>query len=368
MRDFTSDLRELSGRLSEAKKYLRIDQLTERLVEVEKEVSRPDLWDDQELAKKVNAEYSNIKSDIDEYNKLRSLLEDVEVLHELAREVDDASQEDEIESGVTQIASMLSTVELRSMFTGEHDEADCIVQINAKDGGVDAQDWAEVLLRMYQRWAERRGFVFEVDDISQGTEAGILSAEFTIKGRYAYGLMTSERGTHRLVRISPFDNQGRRQTSFALVQVWPVMEAPEVDINESDLRMEVFRASGAGGQHVNKTSSAVRLIHEPTGLVASSQEERSQLQNREKAMNRLKAMVSARLEEEHQAERDRIAGKPAQIGWGSQIRSYVMQPYQMVKDLRTEVESGNVTAVLDGDLDAFMEGFLRWRRATEGGN
>ena len=368
MRDFTSDLRELSGRLSEAKKYLRIDQLTERLVEVEKEVSRPDLWDDQDLAKKVNAEYSNIKSDIDEYNKLRSLLEDVEVLHELAREVDDASQEEEIEAGITQIATMLSTVELRSMFTGEHDEADCIVQINAKDGGVDAQDWAEVLLRMYQRWAERRGFVFEVDDVSQGTEAGILSAEFTIKGRYAYGLMTSERGTHRLVRISPFDNQGRRQTSFALVQVWPVMEAPEVDINESDLRMEVFRASGAGGQHVNKTSSAVRLIHEPTGLVASSQEERSQLQNREKAMNRLKAMIAARLEEEHQAERDRIAGKPAQIGWGSQIRSYVMQPYQMVKDLRTEVESGNVTAVLDGDLDAFMEGYLRWRRATEGAN
>jgi peptide chain release factor 2 len=368
MRDFTSDLRELSGRLVEARKYLRIDSLTERLVEVEKEVSRPDLWDDQDLAKKVNAEYANIKSDIDEYNKLRSLLEDVEVLHELAREVDDASQEDEIQSSITQITTMLSLVELRSMFTGEHDEVDCIVQINAKDGGVDAQDWAEVLLRMYQRWAERRGFTFELDDVSQGTEAGILSAEFTIKGRYSYGLMTSERGTHRLVRISPFDNQGRRQTSFTLVQVWPVMEAPEVDINESDLRMEVFRASGAGGQHVNKTSSAVRLIHEPTGLVASSQEERSQLQNREKAMNRLKAMVAARLEEEHQAERDRIAGKPAQIGWGSQIRSYVMQPYQMVKDLRTEVESGNVTAVLDGDLDAFMEGFLRWRRATEGTN
>jgi peptide chain release factor 2 len=190
-----------------------------------------------------------------------------------------------------------------------------------------------------------------------------LSAEFTIKGRYAYGLMTSERGTHRLVRISPFDNQGRRQTSFALVQVWPVMEAPDVDINESDVRMEVFRASGAGGQHVNKTSSAVRLIHEPTGIVATSQEERSQLQNREKAMARLKAMIAAKIEEEHQAERDRIAGKPAQIGWGSQIRSYVLQPYQMVKDLRTEVESGNVAAVLDGDLDEFMEGYLRWRRA-----
>jgi peptide chain release factor 2 len=368
MRDFTNDLRELSGRLSEAKKYLRIDQLTVRLIEVEKEVSKPDLWDDQELAKKINAEYANIKSDIDEYNKLCALLEDVEVLHELAREVDDASQESDIESGIAEIAGMLSRMELRSMFTGEHDEADCIVQINAKDGGVDAQDWTENLLRMYMRWAERRGFSVEVDDVSEGTEAGILSAELTIKGRYAYGLMTSERGTHRLVRISPFDNQGRRQTSFALVQVWPVMEAPEVDINESDLRMEVFRASGAGGQHVNKTSSAVRLIHEPTGLVASSQEERSQLQNREKAMNRLKAMIAAKLEVEHQEERDRIAGKPAQIGWGSQIRSYVMQPYQMVKDLRTEVESGNVTAVLDGDLDAFMEGYLRWRRATEGTN
>jgi peptide chain release factor 2 len=368
MRDFTTDLREISGRLGEARKYLRIDQLTERLVEVEKEVSKPDLWDDQELAKKVNTEYANIKSDIDEYNKLCSLFEDVEVLHELAREVDDASQENDIESGIAEITAILSQVELRSMFTGEHDEADCIVQINAKDGGVDAQDWTEVLLRMYMRWAERRGYSVEVDDVSEGTEAGILSAELTIKGRYAYGLMTSERGTHRLVRISPFDNQGRRQTSFALVQVWPVMEAPEVDINESDLRMEVFRASGAGGQHVNKTSSAVRLIHEPTGLVASSQEERSQLQNREKAMNRLKAMLAAKLEEEHQEERNRIAGKPAQIGWGSQIRSYVMQPYQMVKDLRTEVESGNVTAVLDGDLDAFMEGYLRWRRATEGAN
>ena len=177
--------------------------------------------------------------------------------------------------------------------------------------------------------------------------------------------MTSERGTHRLVRISPFDNQGRRQTSFAAVQVWPVMDDPNVEINETDVRMEVFRASGAGGQHVNKTSSAVRLIHEPTGLVASSQEERSQLQNREKAMNRLKAMVAARIEEEHQAELDRIAGKQAQVGWGSQIRSYVLQPYQMVKDLRTNVESSGVEAVLDGNLDEFMEGYLRWRRSGD---
>ena len=280
----------------------------------------------------------------------------------MAREMDDASQEHDIATTAAHIAERLGQLELRSLFTGEHDEADCIVQINAKDGGVDAQDWSEILLRMYTRWAERRGFTMEIDAISPGTEAGILSVEFTLTGRYAYGLMTAERGTHRLVRISPFDNQGRRQTSFASVQVWPVLDDPDVEINDSDIRMEVFRASGAGGQHVNKTSSAVRLIHEPTGLVASSQEERSQLQNREKALNRLRILVAAKVEEEHEAELDRIAGRQAQVGWGSQIRSYVVQPYQMVKDLRTEVESSNIAGILDGDIDEFMEGYLRWRR------
>ena len=190
-----------------------------------------------------------------------------------------------------------------------------------------------------------------------------MSAEVTIAGRYAYGLMSAERGTHRLVRISPFDNQGRRQTSFAAVQVWPLLEDVEVDIDESDIRMEVFRASGAGGQHINKTSSAVRLIHEPTGLVASSQEERSQLQNRERAMGRLTAMIAAKAEEDRAAELDAIGGKQAQVGWGSQIRSYVLQPYQMVKDLRTEIETSDVSGVLDGDIDEFVEGFLRMRRA-----
>ena len=363
MRDFTNDLRELVRRLGEAEEYLKIGASRARLSELEIEISRPDLWDDQELAKKINSEYANVKSDVDEYDGLRAIVDDLEVLHEMAREIDDESQEPEIEAGIAKVASGLGVLEMRSLFTGEHDAVDVIVQINAKDGGVDAQDWAELLLRMYTRWAERRGFTVEVDDISPGAEAGIMSAEFTIKGRYAYGLMTSERGTHRLVRISPFDNQGRRQTSFATVQVWPVMDAPDIEVNESEIRMEVFRASGAGGQHVNKTSSAVRLIHEPTGAVASSQEERSQLQNREKAMTRLKAMIAAKIEEEHQAEKDRIAGKTAMVGWGSQIRSYVLQPYQMVKDLRTEVESGNVANVLDGDLDGFMEGYLRWRRA-----
>jgi peptide chain release factor 2 len=366
VRDFTDDLRDLRRRLDEARGYLKVDELRSRVTELEIEVSRPDLWDDQDRAKRLNTEYANSKGDLDQFDQLSRDIEDAEVLHEMAREVDDATQEPDIEASIASVSSRLDALEMRSMFTGEHDEADCIVHINTKDGGVDAQDWSEVLLRMYSRWAERRGFQIEVDDVSPGTEAGIMSAEFTIKGRYAYGLMTSERGTHRLVRISPFDNQGRRQTSFSAVQVWPVMDDPDVEINESDIRMEVFRASGAGGQHVNKTSSAVRLIHEPTGLVASSQEERSQLQNREKAMNRLRAMVAAKIEEEHQAELDRIAGKQATVGWGSQIRSYVLQPYQMVKDLRTEVETSGVEAVLDGDIDRFMEGYLRWRRSGDG--
>jgi peptide chain release factor 2 len=280
------------------------------------------------------------------------------VLHELAREVDDESQEPEIQAAVESISKELDLLELRSLFTGEHDDSACIVQINAKDGGVDAQDFAEMLLRMYARWAERKGFDIELNYDMEGAESGINAAEFTLSGRYAYGLMTSERGTHRLVRISPFDNQGRRQTSFAAVQVWPVMDAPNVEIADADVRMEVFRASGAGGQHINKTSSAVRLIHEPSGLVASSQEERSQLQNRERAMSRLKAMLAAKLEEEHQAELDAIAGKQAQVGWGSQIRSYVMQPYQLVKDLRTGAQSSDPQGVLDGDLDPFIEAAL----------
>lgn len=364
MRDFSNDLNDLRRRVDEAAVYLRVAAGKERMLELEVDVARPDLWDDQDNAKKVNAEYANLKTDLEDFRQLASSVEDLEVLHEIAREVDDETQEPELERGISLAQTKLDALELRSLFTGVHDEADAIVQINAKDGGVDAQDWSEMLLRMFTRWAERKAFAIEVGDISLGTEAGILSADFTVRGRYAYGMLTSERGTHRLVRISPFDNQGRRQTSFATIQVWPVLDDLDLEINESDIHMEVFRASGAGGQHVNKTSSAVRLIHEPTGLVASSQQERSQLQNRENALKRLRTMVAARIEEEREQELRTIAGKSATVGWGSQIRSYVMQPYQMVKDVRTDIESGNIAGVLDGDLDLFMEGFLRWRRAN----
>ncbi len=331
-----------SAALDEAASYLAIDDNRERLAVLEAEVAEPGLWDDQERAKKLNAEYANVRDDLSTFDDLTERVGDVEVLHELARDEDDESQEPDIADAIAAIRTTLDQLELRSLFTGEHDDSDCIVQINAKDGGVDAQDFAEMLLRMYERWCERRGFTISLNYVSEGAEAGIMSAEVTITGRYAYGLMTAERGTHRLVRISPFDNQGRRQTSFAAVQVWPLLDDVDVEIDESDIRMEVFRASGAGGQHINKTSSAVRLIHEPTGLVASSQEERSQLQNRERAMGRLTSLIAAKAEEDRAAELDAIAGQQAQVGWGSQIRSYVMQPYQMVKDLRTEVETSNV--------------------------
>ena len=364
MRDFTDELREQRRRLDEAADYLKIADGRNRIVELEAEMQRPDLWDDADVAKRVNTEYADVKDDLDTFDGLAGKLDDAEVLHDMARELDDESQEAEIEAALAAIKAKLDQLELRSLFTGEHDDSPCIVQINAKDGGVDAQDFAEMLLRMYARWAEQRGFEITLNYESEGVEAGINSAEFTLKGRYAYGLMTSERGTHRLVRISPFDNQGRRQTSFAAVQVWPELDAPDVEVNDADIRMEVFRASGAGGQHINKTSSAVRLIHEPTGMVASSQEERSQLQNRERAMTRLKSLIAAKIEEEHQAELDAIGGQQAQVGWGSQIRSYVMQPYQMVKDLRTEIETAAVDSVFNGDLDPFMEGYLQWKRSS----
>jgi peptide chain release factor 2 len=314
----------------------------------------------------VNSELARLQGDVQAHDELAALLADTELLAELAREEGDESQEPEIAESIATVGRRLGELELRSLFIGEHDEADAFVSINAKDGGTDAQDWAEMLLRMYSRWAERRGFEVEVDDVSEGQEAGILSADLRIKGRYAYGLMQAERGVHRLVRISPFDGNARRQTSFAGVTVVPALDPAELpEVDEKDLRVDYYRASGAGGQHINKTSSAVRLTHLPSGVVVTCQNERSQRQNYAKAMENLGSILAARAEAEHQEKLDAISGKQASVGWGSQIRSYVLQPYQMVKDLRTGHEVGNVAGVLDGDVDPFMEAFLRWRRASD---
>jgi peptide chain release factor 2 len=273
--------------------------------------------------------------------------------------------EAEVATIATEVATRLGELELRALFTGEYDEHDAICAVQAGEGGADAQDWAEMLVRMYLRWAERRGFDVELTEATEGSEAGLSSATFTVKGRYAYGLLRAERGTHRLVRMSPFNAQGKRQTAFAALDVVPIIPEDEsdVEVDPSDLRVDTYRASGAGGQHINKTDSAVRLTHLPTGVVVACQNERSQHQNKEVAMRILKAKLADLQRQERAEEIDAIRGEKQRVGFGTQIRSYVMQPYQMVKDLRSGHETGNVDAVLDGALDDYMEAFLRWERA-----
>ncbi|MGH9273707.1 MAG: peptide chain release factor 2 [Acidimicrobiales bacterium] len=366
MRDFTDQLAEARKRVADAESYLKIDELRARRPLLETEASRPDLWDDADVAKRVTGELSTVIDDLDQFERLVSVIEDAETLHEMAREVDDESQEPEIEAALASLDRELRGLELRSMFSGEHDERDALCTIQAGEGGADSQDWAEMLYRMYVRWAERRGFAVEEESSTPGSEAGLSSVEFLVKGRYAYGYLQAERGVHRLVRMSPFNAQGKRQTAFAALGVVPMLHEGEVsiEVDEADIKMDVFRASGAGGQHINKTSSAVRLTHLPSGIVVSCQMERSQLQNRARAMDMLKAKLAEEERLKREEELDDIRGEQQRVGFGSQIRSYVLQPYQMVKDLRTEHEAGNVQGVLDGDLDPFMEAYLQWRRAT----
>ncbi len=368
--DLPSALASLGERLAEAARFLGTDGLHERRAELEKAASEPGLWDDPDHAREVTTELGRVNEDIELLAGLAEKLSDAETLNELIEEEADDSLRPEVEEGIADLDRRLRTLELRSLFAGDYDDGDAVAEIHAGAGGTDAQDWAEMMLRMYSRWAERRGFEIEVEEATPGQEAGLLSATFIVKGRYAFGLLAAERGVHRLVRISPFDAQHRRQTSFASLDVVPFLEdvSDEVEIDEKDLRIDTYRSSGAGGQHVNKTDSAVRLTHLPTGIVVSCQNQRSQHQNKAKAMQVLGAKLAERQRAEHQATLDQLSGDRTDNAWGNQIRSYVLAPYQLVKDLRSNEETGNVEAVLDGDLDDFIEAELRRRAEVRRAN
>jgi peptide chain release factor 2 len=370
-RDFAGELEMLRSRLEAAKAYLRLAELSARLAELETQLAEPDLWSDADRARKVSTAYGRVKADVDLLLGLERDLSEAEELLGLGQEEGDAGMAEvsaDLAQAVASLEKALDDIELRSLFSGEHDEADAIAEIHAGAGGTDAQDWAEMMLRMYLRWAERRGMEVEIDEVSEGQEAGILSATFIVRGPYAYGLLASERGVHRLVRMSPFDSQHRRQTSFASFEVVPFLDdaGAEVEIDEKDLRVDTYRSSGAGGQHVNKTDSAIRITHLPTGIVVSCQNERSQHQNRAKAMQILAAKLADVQRAERRAELDALTGPESDNAWGSQIRSYVMAPYQMVKDHRSGYDTGNVETVLDGDLDDLMVATLRWKRERSG--
>ena len=369
LREAVASLEELEARWSAARDYLNIDASRARHAALSIEAEDPNLWSDQDHAREVTTELGRLTNDLDTFDGLRRGIDDCAVLIDFSREAlatgdADWSLLDELTENVTRVTREVAALEIQSLLSGPYDENDAIAELHAGAGGTDAQDWTEMLLRMYSRWAERRGFGVEIDEATEGGEAGLLSATFIVKGRFAYGWLSAERGVHRLVRISPFDSQARRQTSFASLDVFPLLadDASEVEIDEKELRVDTYRSSGAGGQHVNKTDSAIRITHLPTGIVVSCQNERSQHQNRARAMQILEAKLAERQRAERRATMDALSGDRGENAWGSQIRSYVQAPYQLVKDHRTEHETGNVDAVLLGDLDGFMEAELRRQR------
>jgi peptide chain release factor 2 len=354
---------ELEERLAELEAFFDVEGLREEAEELGDEMSRPGFWDDPDEARAVSGRFSRVQGRIELLDGLRGTLSDSEELLELAEE--DGELLPEVEGELGRVERVLEEQEVARLFAGEYDDGDAILTINPGAGGVDSQDWAEMLARMYRRWAELRGFGLEVIEYTEGEEAGIKSATFTVSGEYAFGLLSAERGVHRLVRISPFDAGARRHTSFASVAVAPVVgEAVEVEIEEKDLKVDTYRASGAGGQHVNKTDSAVRITHLPTGIVAQCQNERSQHQNREVAMRVLRARLFELQREKRELEIAAQSGEKAEIEWGSQIRSYVLHPYKLAKDHRTGEETANVDRVLDGDIDAFIYAYLKNRTAA----
>ncbi len=327
------------------------------------EAAAPDLWDDRDHALEVTRKLARYEAIVNQAAGLAEAVDDAELLLDLASEEGDDAARSDVASELESIDTELATLERETLFFGEYDDHTAILSIHAGAGGVDAQDWAEMLLRMYLRFLERRGLEAEVDEVQPGEEAGIKSATITVRGEHAYGSLEGERGVHRLVRISPFDAASRRHTSFAGVDVIPEVAVAEVEIDPDDLRIETFRSQGAGGQHVNVTDSAVRITHLPTGVVVGCQAERSQLQNRNRAMALLAARLAELNRQQAREHLDEIRGEQNEAAWGRQIRSYVLQPYQMAKDLRTGLEVGNVQGVLDGDLEKFVDAYLGWRRA-----
>ncbi len=362
--DFSLELKDLRATMESVRHVTDLDSLRTQISELEEQSGAPDLWDDPESAQEVTSRLSRANSELERITGMDNRIDELEVLVQLGTEEDDADTMVEAEKELTSLKKAVGELEVRTLLNGEWDKREAVITIRSGAGGVDAADFAEMLMRMYLRWAERHGYPTEVYDTSYAEEAGIKSTTFQVKAPYAYGTLSVEQGTHRLVRISPFDNQGRRQTSFAGVEVAPVVETSDhVEIDEKEIRVDVYRSSGPGGQGVNTTDSAVRITHIPTGIVVSCQNERSQIQNRASAMTVLQAKLLARRKQEEKATMDAL--KDAGNSWGNQMRSYVLHPYQMVKDLRTEYEVGNTSGVFDGDIDAFIEAGIRWRRSAE---
>ncbi|MCM3128267.1 MULTISPECIES: peptide chain release factor 2 [unclassified Paenibacillus] len=354
------DLREISKKLTNLRGSLDLDLKNEMIANFEEKMSVPDFWDDNDKAQSLISEMNAVKGSVDLYKKLQQEYDDASMMIELAEEEGDESIAAEIGETIKALVSKLEDFELQLLLDQPYDKMNAILELHPGAGGTESQDWGQMLLRMYTRWAEKRGFKVEVLDYLPGDEAGIKSVTLSIKGYNAYGYLKAEKGVHRLVRISPFDSSGRRHTSFVSCDVVPeITEDVEVDIRTEDLKIDTYRASGAGGQHINTTDSAVRITHIPTGVVVTCQNERSQIKNRERAMTMLRSKLYERKLEEQQKALDEIRGEQSEIAWGSQIRSYVFHPYSMVKDHRTSVETGNVGAVMDGDLDAFIDGYLR---------
>jgi peptide chain release factor 2 len=343
---------------------LDLDKLRADIAVLEEQAAAPSLWDNPDEAQKITSKLSHLQAEVRKADALRGRIDDLAVLFEMAEEEDDPDTRAEAESELAAVRKALDEMEVRTLLSGEYDAREALVNIRAEAGGVDAADFAEKLQRMYLRWAEQKGFKTEIYETSYAEEAGIKSTTFAVQVPYAYGTLSVEQGTHRLVRISPFDNQGRRQTSFAGVEILPVVEQTDhIEIDESELRVDVYRSSGPGGQGVNTTDSAVRLTHLPTGIVVSCQNERSQIQNKATAMNVLQAKLLERQRQEERAKMDAL--KDGGSSWGNQMRSYVLHPYQMVKDLRTEFEVGNPEAVFNGEIDGFLEAGIRWRKQQE---